>query len=169
VSETDDSLPEDPESPQPERLASVSWFPSQMDAEEESRKLREAGIEPFLAGEPGRPDLPTEILVPESQVEQARSILKIEAEPEERPDADAIEAPKVFLCPDCRAPDPYRLPPYAFFALIGSVGVGLVGFALGQKGFAAAIIAAGFLAAIFLSSRSGRYRCRNCGREWKPT
>lgn len=154
----------------PERLISVSWFPTLLVADEESRKLQDAGLQPYVASDSERLDEGAEILVPESQLDAARAVLKIESEavPESSP-IEASEPPgAIAVCPDCGSADSYRLPPYALYVLMGSVGLMAVTAILGKAWVGGMGLLVAWIVALWLSRRGGSYRCRQCGREWKP-
>lgn len=151
-----------------EKLVSISWYSTQQAADEEFRQLQEAGLTPSVAGEYSHPEEPVEILVPESQVEAARALLKIPPEGEAPPPDDAAVEPLDFKCPDCRSADTEKVPSYAGRALLVSFVVLGVSSAFGKPAIGFVVVMVGWIAAIGLSRHTGKYRCRSCGREWNP-
>ena len=148
----------------PERLVTVTVFSSPELAAPEMRKLTEAGLQPYLGGDYYRYHDPVELRVPESQVDRALKVLDLEPEGSEE---ESRSDRQLRACPECRTGDTLRLPPYALYALVAS-GVSLIAAALLRNvllGFGAPL---GWIAAMWLSRKSGCYRCRKCGHEWKP-
>jgi hypothetical protein len=127
--------------------------------------LHEAGLEAHL--EVPRLSRQVLLVVPESQAPRAYELLGI-SEPAPDPSAEA-DTFSVARCPDCGSDNSYRLPPYAFRVLVGALVLFLVGLVLGYGRITAAVVALpAWLVATWLSRHSGHYRCRSCGREWKP-
>ena len=152
-----------------ERLVSISWYATQQAAEAEFLQLQEAGLSPSVAGEYAHPEQPVEILVPESQVEAARSLLHIS--PEETAPAAEVDPPpppRDFRCPDCHSSDTAKVPSYAFRALLGSVVLLGVSGALGHPELGIVVVVVGWIVALWLTRHAGKYRCRACGREFDP-
>lgn len=151
----------------PERLVTVGTFGSPELAAAELEKLRDAGLDAYLGGTYFRRHGSVQLQVPESQIEKARALLGIEpAEtvPEIKEEPRAERA----VCPDCGSADSFRIPPYAFRVLVASVAVALVTFVLGVGAIGATAVVLGWILAAWLSRYSGKYRCRRCGRDWKP-
>ena len=152
-----------------EKLVSISWYATQQAAEAEFLQLQEAGLSPSVAGEYAHPEQPVEILVPESQVEAAWSLLHIL--PEDEPpsvEAEPPPTPRDFRCPECHSSDTARVPSYAFRALLGSFVLLGVSGALGHPEIGGVIVVVGWIVALWLTRHAGKYRCRACGREWDP-
>jgi hypothetical protein len=147
----------------PERLVTVAWYRDPAAADDDRAKLEEEGLAPYLAGETYRHHAPIELRVPESEASRARQILGFAEEvPEAEPPAPATR------CPDCGSDQGRALPPYAFNVLIGAFGLGFVICLLTQSPIGAAILLPAWLAAMWLSRYSGKWRCAACGRTWKP-
>jgi hypothetical protein len=149
----------------PEPLVTVSWFGTPELAAEDLRRLQDAGLDAYLGGEFHRYHEPVELRVPESQVPKAFEVLGVDPPEPEVPSSPL--SPTALVCPDCGSADSYRLPPYAFRALIASMIVLVLGLVLDYGAFGGILCILGWMAAIWLSRRSGNHRCRKCGREWK--
>ncbi|HTR03998.1 MAG TPA: hypothetical protein VMN82_12435 [Thermoanaerobaculia bacterium] len=157
-----------------ERLIALSWYRDQATAQEELGKLREAGLEPSVRGEYGRLDQPVEILVPESQFEAACARLGIRPEdaseaafgPEVPP--EPTPETRIFACPECRSGDTSKVPSYGGRALMAALVVMGVSAGFGKPEIGGVAIGLWMVAVVFLARHAGRYRCRNCGWEFRP-
>ena len=156
----------------PERLLRVGWYSSLTAADEQLRRLQEAGLDAYVAGEPQSLVENIELLVPESQLESARALLGIEPEaplpPEIEAEPSPVGWPGTRRCPECHSTDVRKLPPYAAWVLLGSVALLAATAALGKAWIGGAGMLIGWVAVMLLSRHAGHYRCRNCRREWQP-
>jgi hypothetical protein len=156
----------------PERLIRLGWYTSLAAADEERRRLQEAGLDGYVGGESESLDDPVGLLVPESQLESARSLLGVESPAPLPPEIEAEPAPTGWpgtrRCPECHSIDVRKLPPYAGWVLVGSVALMAATAAAGLAWIGGAGLLIGWVLVMWLSRHSGNYRCRNCGREWKP-
>lgn len=151
----------------PEPLVTVRWFGTPEEAVEPQRRLEKAGVTSYIGGEFYRYRTPAELRVPESRVTEALQVLGIDpsewaARPKETP------APVTPPCPDCHAHDSDPIPPYGWWALLGSIVALAALVAVGQAGVGLGAVVAGWLLATWFSRDSGKMRCRRCGRKWKP-
>jgi len=151
----------------PERLITVGTFGTPELAEAELDRLQRAGLDAYLGGTFFRHHGSAQLQVPESQVARAQALLGVE------PAAAVTESPREAdlyfpACPDCRSTNSYRIPPHAFRVLVASVALAVVSFVLGVGAIGAVSVVIGWLSAAWLSRYSGKYRCRQCGRAWKP-
>jgi hypothetical protein len=156
----------------PERLIRLGWYTSLADADEPLRRLQEAGLDGYVGGESESLADPVGLLVPESQLESARSLLGVEPEAPLPPEIEADPAPTGWpgtrRCPDCHSADVHKLPSYAGWVLVGSAALMAATAALGYAWIGGAGLAIGWVAVMRLSRHTGHYRCRACRREWQP-
>ena len=149
----------------PESLVTVSWFGTPEMAEGDLRKLQRAGLNAYLGGQYHRYGEAVELRVPESEVPKAMEVLGID--PAELAD-DGDSAESLMTCPDCNSSTYRRLPAYALWAFVGSVVFFALSLLVGPAWIGGIGLLVGWVAALWLSRLSGRYRCVACGRTWKP-
>jgi hypothetical protein len=155
-----------------ERLVRLGWYPSLVTAERERQRLEDAGLDGYVGTDPQNRDDSIDLLVPESQLDAARSHLGIEPESEPPPEIEVDPTPAAWpgtrRCPECRSIDVRKLPPYAGWVLVGSAALMAATAALGKAWIGGAGLLIGWVLAMLLGRHAGHYRCRACGREWKP-
>ena len=152
----------------PERLVTIKRLASPELAEADLGRLEKAGLDAYLGGTYYRYHGSVWLQVPESQVSKAKAVLESEAaEPFELPLTEP--GVQIAVCPDCGSADAYRVPPYALGVLVTSALLALVATILGKKDIGFAVLMIGWVIAIGLSRHTGKYRCRRCQREWKPS
>jgi hypothetical protein len=148
----------------PERLVTIAEYAAPELAGPERARLEAAGISSSLGGRYYRRHGLVELQVSESEAARARTILGLDAE---APSADA-PVPAGAKCPDCGSEQGRRIPPYAFYALVGSMGLGLLWSLLARSPIGMVMLLPGWFLAVWLSRLSGKWRCAACGRTWKP-
>ena len=67
---------------------------------------------------------------------------------------------------ECKSVNFRRIPPYALYAFVGSVVAFVVSAALGYAVLGGVLFLIAGFPMLWLTRRSGHYRCISCGRVW---
>ena len=154
----------------PERLVAIKHGPSAAEAEEDQRRLNEAGIPNYL-GWDGLFER-HELKVPEGEVQAAIEILGIEKPRLDtpRPLHDETTDDKTNRCPQCHDSQSRALPPYLLIGgILGTPVIFFLAylciFRLGPV-FGGLVVAGWVSLLYWLAPRIPKWECCRCGHRW---